>query len=169
MRNPNTFRAVAPQAQRQHFGVISAYPARPIMLLALPDPGAPPMTIRAVDHINIATQKLEETRAFFVDVLGLAEGYRPPFDFPGYWLYAGDRPLVHMQLARDAVSASKLSALNHFAFAVSDLDALIGRMEAHGVRYRVATVPGTPFRQAFVDDPNGVRVELNEAAEAQRR
>jgi catechol 2,3-dioxygenase-like lactoylglutathione lyase family enzyme len=127
------------------------------------------MTIQAVDHINIATQDLEGTRAFFVDVLGLAEGPRPPFDFPGYWLYAGERPVVHMQLAPDAVSPSKLSALNHFAFAVSDLDELIARMEAHSIRYRVVTVPGTAFRQAFLDDPNGVRVELNEAAALQGR
>ena len=127
------------------------------------------MTIRAVDHINIATQKLQETRDFFVEVLGLTEGYRPPFDFPGYWLYAGESPVVHMQAAPDAVSASKLSALNHFAFAVSDLDALIAKLDAHGVHYRVVTVPGTSFRQAFLDDPNGVRVELNEAAAAQGR
>ena len=119
------------------------------------------MSIRHVDHINIATRKLEETRAFFVDVLGLKEGYRPPFDFPGYWLYAGDAAVVHMQLASQDVGPSDASALNHFAFDVDDLDSLLARLDGHGVPYRAVGVPGTEIRQAFLHDPNGVRVELN--------
>jgi catechol 2,3-dioxygenase-like lactoylglutathione lyase family enzyme len=119
------------------------------------------MTIRTIDHINIATERLEETRAFFVDVLGLVEGYRPEFDFPGYWLYAGDRAIVHMQQSRGAVGPSAASALNHFAFDVADFDAMVARLEQHGVAYRAVTVPGTAIRQAFLQDPNGVRLELN--------
>src|SRR4051812_673459 len=119
------------------------------------------MSVRVVDHINIATEKLQETRDFFVDVLGLQEGFRPPFDFPGYWLYAGERAIVHMQTADRAVRPSKESALNHFAFEVDDLDSLLARLDQHGVRYRAVDVPGTKIRQAFLEDPNGVRVELN--------
>jgi catechol 2,3-dioxygenase-like lactoylglutathione lyase family enzyme len=119
------------------------------------------MAIRIVDHINIATEKLEETKAFFVEVLGLTEGWRPPFDFPGYWLYAGERAIVHMQAADRAVRPSKESALNHFAFDVDDLDSLLARLDTKGVRYRAVDVPGTTIRQAFLEDPNGVRVELN--------
>ena len=121
------------------------------------------MSIRLVDHINIATPRLEETRAFFVDVLGLTEGYRPDFAFPGYWLYAGERAVVHLQVSDGPVGPSRSSALNHFAFDVADLDALAARLDAHGVAYRAVTVPGTEIRQAFFEDPNGVRVELNQS------
>ena len=121
------------------------------------------MTIRAIDHINIATPRLEETRAFYVDVLGLIEGDRPPFDFAGHWLYAGGFPIVHMQLSPRDVTPSTLSGLNHAAFQVADFDALIARLEAAGVRYTKVFVPGTTIRQAFFMDPNGVRLELNEA------
>lgn len=121
------------------------------------------MTIRGIDHINIATTKLEETRAFYVDVLGLTVGERPDFDFPGYWLYAGGFPIVHMQLSPREVGSSTLSGLNHAAFQVADFDALIARLEAAGVRYTKVLVPGTQIRQAFFMDPNGVRLELNEA------
>ena len=122
------------------------------------------MTIRAVDHINIATTRLEQTRAFYVDVLGLTEGARPPFAVAGHWLYAGDRPVVHMQKAASAVGPSHLSALNHAAFRVTDLGALLQRLDDHGVAYEVFTVPGTEVRQAFFQDPNGVRLEFNETA-----
>jgi catechol 2,3-dioxygenase-like lactoylglutathione lyase family enzyme len=119
------------------------------------------MAIRLVDHINIATDKLEETRDFFVEVLGLKEGWRPPFDFAGYWLYAGERAIVHMQAADRPVVPSKDSALNHFAFDVDGLDDILAKLDARGVRYRAMAVPGTSIRQAFLEDPNGVRVELN--------
>lgn len=119
--------------------------------------------IRLVDHINIATERLEETRAFYVEVLGLSEGPRPPFAFPGYWLYAGERPIVHMQLSPGPVGPSTESALNHAAFEVADMDGLIARLQQHGVAHRVVLIPGTKVRQAFFEDPNGARLELNEA------
>jgi catechol 2,3-dioxygenase-like lactoylglutathione lyase family enzyme len=119
--------------------------------------------IRGVDHINIATTDLESTRAFFVDVLGLTQGRRPPFEAAGYWLYADGRPIVHMQETPDRVCGSYLSALNHAAFRVADLDGLLTRLRHHGVHYHLTTVPGTEVRQAFFSDPNGVRLELTEA------
>ena len=120
------------------------------------------MTIRAIDHVNIATEHLEDTRAFFVDVLGLDEGERPPFASVGYWLYAGGRPIVHLQRSEGAVGPSAGSALNHFSFGVTDLDVLIDRLEQRGVSFRVAYVGGTTVRQVFLQDPNGVQLELTE-------
>ena len=121
------------------------------------------MTISMIDHVNIVTERLEETRAFFVDVLGLTVGPRPPFAVEGYWLYAGAKSIVHMQRARGAVLPSEASALNHFAFAVEAFDPMIARLNHHDVPYRVVTVPGTTTRQVFFHDPNGVRVEITEA------
>ena len=119
--------------------------------------------IRAVDHINVATLKLEQTRAFYEDALGLTSGPRPPFAVAGYWLYAGDRPVVHLQEARGPVSPSEASALNHIAFLVDNLDAALSGLDRQGVAYELTTIPGTTTRQAFFLDPNAVRLELNEA------
>ena len=67
--------------------------------------------IRLIDHVNIATEKLQETRDFFVEVLGLEEGWRPEaFGFQGHWLYAGGRPIVHLQQAKGPVVTSRESA-----------------------------------------------------------
>jgi catechol 2,3-dioxygenase-like lactoylglutathione lyase family enzyme len=121
------------------------------------------VTISMIDHVNIVTERLEETRAFFVDVLGLAVGARPPFAVEGYWLYAGSKPIVHMQRAPTPVCPSEASALNHFAFAAEDFDPMIERLLKHGVAHRVVIVPGTTARQVFFHDPNSVRVEITEA------
>ena len=46
------------------------------------------MPIQGLDHINIHTSKREETLKFYTEMLDFQEGFRPPFDFPGAWLYA---------------------------------------------------------------------------------
>ena len=48
------------------------------------------MPLTQLDHCSIRTALLEETRKFYVDVLGLTVGPRPDFPFPGVWLYRGE-------------------------------------------------------------------------------
>ena len=117
--------------------------------------------INGLDHINISTDKLADTRAFFIDVLGLTEGFRPDFGIPGSWLYCGDRAIVHLVERGAARAPSNTAALDHFAFAIDDFDAAAGKLAAHGVTYQALDVPGTPVRQLFIRDLNGVAIELN--------
>ena len=49
-----------------------------------------------LDHVTLRTADLEGTRSFLERVLDLKPGYRPAFSFPGYWLYAGGEPIVHL-------------------------------------------------------------------------
>lgn len=119
------------------------------------------MTIRGIDHINIGTPRLEETKRFFRDVLGLTEGWRPPFSFRGAWLYAGDTAVVHLVEIPQAKGPSADAALDHFAFRIDDLDGVVRRLDEAGIAYRLADVPGSTARQVFVRDLNGVNIELN--------
>lgn len=48
------------------------------------------MPINKLGHFSVRTTALKASRRFYCDVLGLREGYRPPFNFPGVWLYRGD-------------------------------------------------------------------------------
>ena len=64
------------------------------------------MTINCLHHINIQTDKLEQTRDFYERVLGLYVGARPDFGQMGYWLVrarfrSSHRPFVAPQGARD--------------------------------------------------------------------
>jgi catechol 2,3-dioxygenase-like lactoylglutathione lyase family enzyme len=117
--------------------------------------------IRVIDHVNIATEKLAETRDFFVDALGLEDGPRPNVNIEGHWLYANGRAIVHLQRAKGPVAPSRDSALNHAAFEVADLDAVAARLDARGVAYRKFDIADAPVRQLILEDPNGVMVELN--------
>ena len=46
------------------------------------------MVIDGLDHITLKVADLNASRRFYVDVIGLREGDRPPFDSPGAWLYS---------------------------------------------------------------------------------
>ena len=94
-------------------------------------------------------------------VLGLEEGWRPPFPFPGAWLYAGEKDVVHLVAVPEAAAASDGSSLDHFAFDISDYDEAQRRIEATGLKFRATTTPGTSVKQIFVRDSNGVTIELN--------
>lgn len=117
--------------------------------------------IQGLDHINIRTAKLAETVAFFRDVLGLTEGWRPPFDFGGAWLYQGERAIVHLVERETPLLPSREACIDHIAFAIDDYEATRARLDAAGLTYREAPVPGSAIRQMFVQDPNGATIELN--------
>lgn len=112
-----------------------------------------------LDHVNIVTPKLQETRDFFVDLLGLVEGHRPDLGFDGYWLYAGDKAVIHLQsLDRLDGRRGPSGPLDHAAFQIADFAAARARLQAAGVEFREAISP--PRGQLFLNDPNGVRIEL---------
>ena len=118
--------------------------------------------INSLDHINIRTADLAGTRAFFTDVLGLSEGWRPAFPFPGAWLYAGAKDVVHLIEVKTAGAASEGSSLDHFAFDISDYDEARQRVVATGLKFYETGAPGgSTIRQIFVTDANGVSIELN--------
>ena len=117
--------------------------------------------IRGLDHVNIGTHRLAETKAFFRDVLGLTEGWRPDFPFGGAWLYAGETAVVHLVELVEPRAPSRKAALDHFAFRIDDYDACLRRLDAAQITYRASDVPGTAIRQIFITDLNGVNIELN--------
>ncbi|MGB0087823.1 MAG: VOC family protein [Rhodomicrobiaceae bacterium] len=115
-----------------------------------------------LDHVNIRTASLEVMRAWYVRVLGLVDGWRPPFSFPGAWLYAGDAPIVHLVGVERAPSAAAADLrLEHFALQGDDLQALRARLEADEVPYHEGRVPGTDLLQINVHDPDGNHIHVD--------
>ena len=116
------------------------------------------MTIQALDHFTIITADLEASKTFYAEVIGLKEGPRPAFKFPGAWLYCGDVAVLHL-IASDK-QRPKPGVIDHCAFRVTGYAELKQRIEAAGASYREADLPDRSLRQLFVDDPNGARIEL---------
>ena len=121
------------------------------------------MGITGLDHINIDTSKPDETVAFYEEVLGLENRPqdRPDFGFPGAWLFLGETAVVHLNFIEEDDRFGQRSAFNHIAFEGSDFDEMCALLEGRGLKYRTSERPEISLSQIFVDDPNGVRVEVN--------
>jgi len=118
-----------------------------------------------LDHFSVRTPELEAMKDFFVEVLELEVGERPPFKFPGYWLYdaEGGPAIVHLIGGDEPVAQDNTGAVDHMAFKGdgAHYDAILGNLDRMDLTYRCQTVPGAGLRQIFVTGPHGVVVELN--------
>ncbi|MGO9933266.1 MAG: dioxygenase [Steroidobacteraceae bacterium] len=106
------------------------------------------------------TDRLAETLAFYA-LLGLREGPRPAFSVPGAWLYAEDRPVLHL-IEVVKMPEPRRGALDHMAYRAQGLLATTQLLDGHEIPHRIIRTPA-PFRmwQLFFEDPNGVDVELD--------
>jgi catechol 2,3-dioxygenase-like lactoylglutathione lyase family enzyme len=142
--------------------------------------------IGRLDHYSIRTLDIEASRRFYIEVMGFNAGFRPPFKFPGIWLYNGAQypettGVVHIigidpndpqglkdYLGdRDVASLQGTGTVDHMAFTATGLADMRLRLNRHGVAFRERTVPSLGIHQVFFEDPSGVTIELNyPAAEA---
>jgi catechol 2,3-dioxygenase-like lactoylglutathione lyase family enzyme len=140
----------------------------------------------SLNHVSIRTLDLEATRNFYETVLGLTVGPRPEFPFPGLWMYRGDHgdmanAVVHVigmdpndpqglknYLGdRDPSSLHGTGAVDHVAFFATGLAGMREHLRRIGVSPRERTVPNVGLHQLFLDDPNGLVIELNYPAAEQ--
>ena len=128
------------------------------------------MSVGQLDHFNIRTRKLDDTVRFYEDVMGLEKGPRPNFAFPGAWMYSEGKAVVHIvDISRtDEQQKPDSGVVHHVAFASRGFDGMKQRLQSKKMPFDARQVPGGDLWQIFVDDPNGVMIELNyEAAKEQ--
>ncbi|WP_428538855.1 VOC family protein [Rhodopila sp.] len=132
------------------------------------------MPAQSLNHYTIKVRDLEHTKDFYQDIVGLKVGDRPPLAFPGYWLYCGDVPTVHLigNRAEDPVigdHASQPAAtgrLDHIAFSCNGLKEMRSNLQARDIKFDERVLPRLNMTQLFYLDPDGISVECNfEAAE----
>jgi len=120
------------------------------------------MSVVSLNHYNVRTTDLEAMRRFYQEVVGLEDGPRPPFDFPGLWLYSGDGiAVLHLVGVDQGRSEKSTGSLDHVAFLCKGFPEARARMEKLGISFRENLVPGSGMRQLFVIDPEGIKIEMN--------
>jgi catechol 2,3-dioxygenase-like lactoylglutathione lyase family enzyme len=108
-----------------------------------------------VHHVAICVADAQQGLAFYRDVLGMTELPRPDLG-PGFWLDAGGQQVHLME------SDTKPPNANHFAIRVDDLDDAVADLQAQGVDvHPIPHIEGAG-RQAFLHDPFGNFLELNQ-------
>jgi catechol 2,3-dioxygenase-like lactoylglutathione lyase family enzyme len=131
------------------------------------------MPLTQLEHYLVLTQDIDATRDFYVNVLGLQNGFRPPLGFPGHWVYIGATPVIHIaewvtytarQRGKNAFVTSPAEGtgpVDHIAFGAEDYAGTLARIRSHGVAVRENNNPTNIVRQLFIFDPNGVQIEIN--------
>lgn len=131
------------------------------------------MPLLRMEHYLVLCEDIEKTKDFYCDVLGMTVGFRPKLEFPGYWLYVGDTPCLHIAewetyavWTREVgipVSTKQPSTgpVDHIAFNASDYEDIRARLEERGMRWSQNSIDEIGMRQLFIYDPNGVPIELN--------
>ena len=120
------------------------------------------MAVAGMNHFTILTDDLEKTLALYDEHLGLRPGARPPFTFPGAWLYAegGNEPILHIVAGIDKHRLVK-GVIDHMAFTGRDLPATAKKLKEQGIAYELRKLPAYGTWQLFFHDPNGAKVEID--------
>jgi catechol 2,3-dioxygenase-like lactoylglutathione lyase family enzyme len=118
------------------------------------------MSVMGMNHFTVLSDDLEETRKFYCDLLGFKVGPRPPFNFPGWWLYVGDTPILHV-IGRDRLDETRAGVIDHMAFTATDLPGTVEKLKKAGVEYDLRRLAGGGIWQLFFFDPHGGKVEFD--------
>jgi glyoxylase I family protein len=114
------------------------------------------MKPHGIHHVSICVRDADEAVAFYTDVLGFTVLPRPDFGFGGHWLGTGGAQL-HLIESDEARPKG-----DHFAIQVDDIEAAVADIQSHGVAvYPVDHMVGAGH-QAFLHDPSGNFIELNQ-------
>jgi len=143
------------------------------------------MGVRRLEHYNLLTARFTETLNFYSEVLGMKCGPSPSGDMKETaWIYGGTgNAAVHVQRVdpvdpeqRFALIRKRLGglagpidisrlkgsgAIEHIAFECDDYDGIVSQLNEAGVFFIRNEVQNINLRQLFLNDPNGVTLELN--------
>ena len=144
------------------------------------------MGLKFIEHILILTHDPEGTRDWFCNNLGFRSGDHPDFGFPVYWLYIGDRDVIHIgkakfsehqntylqtpsdQKGQDFSAAGALGSgrIDHVCFNCDGINEFIKRLTDNGIEFSERKAHNSNLYQLFMREPiNGIKVELNFTAE----
>lgn len=135
------------------------------------------MPLSHIEHFLLQTSDMEKTREWYTKVLGMRVGPSPDFKFPVFWLYLGDKDVVHVTeggrnvsenrkayVGQQSEAAEGTGVVDHIAFRATGLREMLAHLGKLGVDFRQRQVSDQGLYQLFMFDPNGVKIELNYAA-----
>ena len=115
-----------------------------------------------LDHITIRTRDLPGTRAFMLEVFDeLEERPRPKAiqRIPGHWLYADDKPIVHLIGARGYGVDSAAEAFDHVGIHLNGYSAFRAKLEELEIPHSAMDLPELDERRLFFRTPSGPLIE----------
>jgi lactoylglutathione lyase len=126
--------------------------------------------ISSLGHIGIKVKNLEKSIAFYTETMGFPEMFRLHRDDGRVWLVylriTDDQYLeIFPEAIQDRAPEPENNGINHFCLTVENIEEIVRQLEAKGVAlYWPLKTGADNNRQAWVQDPDGNRIELMEMA-----
>lgn len=119
--------------------------------------------VKQVAHVCIFAHDLAQTRAFYEDVLALDIQFNFLRDGKvfGFYVNCGGRSHVEV-FQKDDSAYADTNQITHFCLEVESIDAAIAHVQSRGVEVTSKKFACDDTYQAWIRDPNGVRIELFE-------
>ncbi len=132
---------------------------------------------RGVDHLALVTDDMPATMEFYTRVMGMQLVHvrrvpfapnrgQPPYEDLRHYFFnmGGDQLLAFFAYPKDVTWTDRdhLGGMQHLAFHVKrdELDALIAHVRSCGVEVKGPYSLGDRFWSAYLEDPNGIRLEF---------
>lgn len=124
--------------------------------------------ITGYGHAALKVKDVDASLAFYRDQLGFPEMLRLHKDDGSLWLvYLRITDLHYLEIFPGAeenrAPGWNANGVNHLCFTIDDLDATTKRITDSGIKLTAAVKSGADGnRQAWIEDPDGNRIELME-------
>ncbi len=120
--------------------------------------------IEGINHYNLRADEktIEVLKEFYIEIVGLKLGHRPPFKNGGYWLYANQKDVLHLSFSKNGIvnELNVNSTFDHMAFTCQDENIYIDLLTKKNIKFSIREVPEIGTRQIFFKDPAGNGIEL---------
>ena len=116
------------------------------------------MTLK-LNHLHLKTKDPEKTAKFYIDTLGAKIVNKSPNGS-----YRLDLHGLHLNVSNflEEQTRKQKYGMEHIAIDTDELDALVEKLEAQGIRILEKTVVSGGRRVCFFEGPDGVQLEFIE-------
>jgi catechol 2,3-dioxygenase-like lactoylglutathione lyase family enzyme len=116
--------------------------------------------IKRLAHICIHTEDLKETERFYCDGLGMERhfGFDKDGDLFGHYFKIGEGTFIEVFKG----APGEVGNIHHLALEVDDIDATIEHIRKRGFEIGDKSLGADDSWQAWMEDPNGVKIELQQ-------
>jgi catechol 2,3-dioxygenase-like lactoylglutathione lyase family enzyme len=119
------------------------------------------MKVTLLEHVNLRTTDIKRLEEWYIRILGLKKGYRPPFKTVGRWLYINDDyPAVHL-LEVEKQTPPTDPQMEHFCLRATGLKTFLERLDSEKIPYRTVRVPERRVFQIFISDPDSNHMHID--------
>ena len=100
--------------------------------------------ILSINHIQLVAEKdlVIQLKDFYCDVIGLTEGFRPSFERFGFWLYIGDKDVLHLITPKEGDERSpQKSSYDHMAFKADGYQDVLKKLQSLNIAFEEKPIP----------------------------